>query len=194
MLFVCTANVCRSRCAELALNECLARLGNTSPVNVTSAGTNADGDEAICREVAATMRITSDRSRSHRLTARDLERAGLVLAMERTHRAACARLLPSCRPRLFTLRQAADLATVVAQDLALHGIPEGAPPMPTGSQERLRWFVAELDAARGALAGQPEGSEDIVDRHGPDPHEATIDDVRDAVERLGQAMSACLNF
>ena len=162
-------------------------------MTVVSAGTDADGDEAICREVAATMRITSDRSRSHRLDARDLDRAGLVLAMERTHRAACARLLPSCRPRLFTLRQAADLATVVAHALALHGIPEGAPPMPAGSQERLRWFVAELDAIRGALAGQPEGSEDIVDRHGPDPHDATIDDVRDAVERLGQAMSACLN-
>jgi hypothetical protein len=98
-----------------------------------------------------------------------LAAADLILVADRTHRAYCARLLPACRPRLFTMRQAAGLALALESVLAQGALPEGAPPLPADKWARLAWFVAELDAGRGLSAPQDD---DIEDRHGePDHHE-----------------------
>ena len=130
-------------------------------------------------------------ARAH--AARDLEagllvQADLVLAADRTHRAACARLVPACRPRLFTLRQAAALARTVAGRVAAGELPEGAPPLPDEPVARMRWLVGEMDAARGTLAGRDEADDDIEDRHWQSTHEPTFEAVAAATDALADAL------
>jgi len=110
--------------------------------------------------------------------------------LDRTHRSAAARLLPSCRSRLFTLKQAALLADLVAQQLGSGDAPLGSPPLPKDPQDRLQWLVEEMDAARGALAGVSEEELDIIDEHGPQDHAKTLIAVRDAAEVFSTAVLA----
>jgi protein-tyrosine phosphatase len=191
ILVVCTANVCRSPLAEIVLQQGMA--GQHSEfVDVTSAGTHADAGQPMCAQGAAHAGVDPDVHRSRLLSAVDLADADLVLTADRSQRAAAARLDPSCRPRLFTLRQAAGLATAVAQPLAVGAVPEGAPPLPESPGDRLRWFVAELDAARGSRAGRDEQDDDIEDRHGPGDHAATVAAVDDASASIARGLKACL--
>jgi len=97
----------------------------------------------------------------------DLGAADLVLAADRQTRTDCAHLDPNCRPRLFTLNQAAALAVAIAQSLA----PE------SDRTARLRWFVGEMDASRIVLSGRDGESDDIVDRHGPESHVGVFEEV-----------------
>lgn len=182
ILVICTANVCRSPLAADVLRR------GTILTEVTSAGTDAEPGERMCRQ-SATRAATIDH-RARPLTPDLLADADLVLALDRTHRAAAARLAPQCRPRTFTLRQAAALAEHVAATLDGGQLPEGAPPLPSEPRERLTWLVAELDAARALLAGWPEGREDIPDDHGAPDHSATLDDVAVTAGRLAAALTA----
>jgi protein-tyrosine phosphatase len=191
ILVVCTANVCRSPLAEIVLRRGLA--GQHSEfVDVTSAGTHADAGQPMCAQGAAHAGVDPDVHRSRLLSAVDLADADLVLTADRSQRAAAARLDPSCRPRLFTLRQAAELAAHVSRTLAAGGVPEGAPPIPNEAAERLRWFMGEMDVARGSRAGRHEQDDDIEDRHGPGDHAATVAAVDDASASIARGLKAFL--
>jgi protein-tyrosine phosphatase len=190
ILTVCTANVCRSALAEVLLQRELAAAGVVDVI-VESSGTHADPGQPMCEAGAAFAGIEPPTHVSRELDAEQLMDADLVLAADRTHRAACARLAPACRPRLFTMRQAAALADVVAGHVRQGELPEGAPPLPGDAADRLRWLVSEMDAARGAIAGRDEASDDIEDRHGPADHTPTLVQVQDAAGRLTAALAAC---
>lgn len=169
ILVVCTANICRSPAAATLLRRALADM----PVTVTSAGTAAiDGQPAcdlssalvgefVAREYGGATGGASDAAgssnhRSRRVTAEMLAQADLIVALDRSHRAELARLDAASRTRTFTLRQAARLSEVVAGYTAHGQVPPGAPPVPEDQEARLRWWVAELDAARGTAAPVPE--------------------------------------
>lgn len=192
ILTVCTANVCRSALAAEVLRQWGASQHLTGVISVESAGTDAFPGAPMCAEGASVAGVRGDGHAARELTAGLLADADLILTADRTHRAAAARLLPSCRPRLFTLRQAATLAATLAETLAAGHLPEGAPPLPDGDPERLRWLVAELDAARGQRAGAADEDDDIEDQHGPEPHPGTLAEIVAATGQMTDALTSCL--
>jgi protein-tyrosine phosphatase len=147
VLVVCTANVCRSPAAARLLGVALG-------VPVTSAGSRARPGLPACPAASpgaahASMRLDAEHVRS----------ATLVLGAAREHRAAAVALVPSAQSRSFTLLQAARLAAWLTEQ----GVtaPPGLAP-----EDRLGWWVEELDAVRGDA---PRG--DAADDDLPDPHD-----------------------
>lgn len=191
-LVVCTANVCRSPAAEILLNLAFRRDDLDGGLRAQSAGVDAVPGASMCAQTRERLGAEAPGHAARRLTSADLDRATIVLALDRSHRSACARLAPGCRSRLFTLRQAALLADGVRAVLAKGGRPAGSPPLPAEPGDRLRWFVAELDAARGDLAGEPEADLDIRDRHGSAPHGDVVDEISEATGQLAAAVAAVL--
>ena len=193
VLVVCTANICRSPLAERVIAKRLANAaeqGGIPPdlVFVRSAGTFAEPGSPMCEQSAARLGARPNDHRASLIKPRRLATAQLIVTADRGHRGVCARAWPECRPRLFTLTQAAALAEQIAERLATGSVPEGAPPLPEGAFARLRWLVSEMDASRGSLAGMPEGYEDIIDNHVPADHAPTLSQTEKAATTLAGAM------
>ena len=105
ILLLCTANICRSPMAAALLARELAR--RDVPALVSSAGTLGAGARPPA-EVATVMAghgidVTGHRSRQ--VTAGDLARADLILALAREHLRGAAVTAPHAWPRAFTLRE-----------------------------------------------------------------------------------------
>ena len=149
VLFVCTGNICRSPVAEQVARERFGRYG----VEVSSAGTRAiDGDimpqqaEAISRGLGA----DPSRHRAERLDIEKIEKADLVIAMEREHRSSIVRAVPRASRYTFTLRELARVLDNVASEsgVDVHK-PEGVT-----LAAHLRSLVPVVAARRG-FAEQP---------------------------------------
>lgn len=175
ILTVCTANICRSPAAAVLLERGLSGvsvgLGLSTTWVIGSAGVRTVADLPPCDAASRLVGRTSSHT-SRPVTVEIVAAADLVLALDRSHRAALASLSPRARSRTFTLRQAAQSATYVA-DLVQRGeLPEGAPAFPAVPAERLSWWVAELDAARGVSAPQPSDGDHPIAHplDVPDPH------------------------
>lgn len=100
VLVVCVGNVCRSPVAEFLLR---ARLPSHS-IQVTSAGLGALVGRPLEAHALALLhdhRIDASRHRARQLDRQMLREAELVLAMERRHLAASARLAPEASGKLF---------------------------------------------------------------------------------------------
>lgn len=150
VLYVCTANICRSPAAAALLRE-----AGLPTVEVVSAGTQAVVGSPACsivRELPG--------HESQPLTAGLIESADLVLTAAREHRTAVVEMYPAARTRTFTIRQAGRLAQWLLDagmvDAARHGgdFEDGDPrrlvaALPATAQARASWVVEELDAARG---------------------------------------------
>jgi sulfate adenylyltransferase len=104
VLFVCTANICRSPSAEA-----LARATGPEDLEVSSAGTHAKEGEPISPEMVAALPAGLDTSgfRSRRLTAAMLDEADLVVTMEVAHRTFVLDDHPALFRKVFTLGQLA---------------------------------------------------------------------------------------
>ncbi len=119
MLFVCTANICRSPYLELRARQLL---GPDSGVEVSSAGT--DGFDAA--PVSDTMEAEFARwgtevegFRSRRATADLVDAADVVLTAEAAHRSRLLEDRPAAFRKIFTLGQ--FVASAQAADPALNG-------------------------------------------------------------------------
>ena len=167
VLVVCRANVCRSPVAEVVMNRYLGDAGINDVVAVYSAGTDVLPGDPMCKQGVAWLGLSGAPRAAVALTASILAGADLVLAADRQARTACANLDPGCRPRLFTLNQAAVLAAAIAP----------APAPASDRTERLRWLTGEMDASRILLSGRDEELDDIVDRHGLEDHAAVFEEV-----------------
>lgn len=100
VLVVCVGNVCRSPVAEFLLRARLA----PRPVQVTSAGLGALAGRPVEGHALALLhehRINASAHRARQLDRLMLREAELVLAMERGHLAAAARLAPEASGKLF---------------------------------------------------------------------------------------------
>jgi len=189
VLSVCTANECRSPLAAAIIQRTWVIDGPVdAPLISASAGVEALAESPWCEQSAEVAQADGNGHRSRELQVGDLESATLVLAMDRSQRAIAARLQPSVRPRLFTLVQAALLAEHVGSSLKWNGPAAGAPSLPSGTSERIQWLVAEMDAARGALAGMGDEAFDITDVHGTDDHRAGLERVRTSAQTLTEWM------
>ncbi len=182
VLVVCRANVCRSPLAAALLERYVhdAVLGDA--VAVRSGGTAVLDALPMCVDAAEWGAVELAHI-SAPVTHEDLVAADLILAVDRENRAACAILEPGCRPRMFTLRQAAALAELVGTTEGIVGEPA----------DQLRWLVGEWDGERALLAGRDEELDDIEDRHGPGPHEEVFDEVDEASRAVATALQqVCL--
>lgn len=172
ILIVCQANVCRSPLAEQMIRDHF-EADPSCDVVVASAGTDAlPGDSACAAAQEWSGSVSSHRSVA--VTKQMLEEADLVLAADRGNREACAIVDPACRPRLFTIKQAAFLADVAIQT---------SDPAPTA-----RWLVGEWDAERVQLAGREDDDDDIPDRHGPGPHDEVFEELSIAIGAIVAAL------
>ncbi len=107
VLFVCTANICRSPSVELLARHALP---DATDVVFSSAGTHGWEDEPVNPEMVAALPTDLDTSgfRGRRLTAELLEDADLVLTMETAHRTFILDDHPGMFRKVFTLGQFAQ--------------------------------------------------------------------------------------
>uniref|UniRef100_UPI00286A9FFA arsenate reductase/protein-tyrosine-phosphatase family protein n=1 Tax=Nocardioides sp. TaxID=35761 RepID=UPI00286A9FFA len=110
VLFVCTANICRSPYMELTARS-LA--GDDSGVEFTSAGTHGFRDHVMDATMATTLArrdVSSAGFLSRRLTKELVDDADLVLTAEATHRTFILDDHPRAFRKVFTLGQFAEAA------------------------------------------------------------------------------------
>ena len=116
VLFVCTANICRSPYLELTAR---ALSGADSGVQFSSAGTHGFDSHAMDAAMVATLaEDTSSGFASRRLTGPILAEADLVLTAEATHRSFILEEYPQHLRKVFTVGQ---FAAAVEDHPDLHG-------------------------------------------------------------------------
>jgi protein-tyrosine phosphatase len=147
VLVLCTANVCRSPMAQALLTDRLGALGRA--VTVRSGGMLGDGDpprpEAITAMAGYGLDIAWHRSR--RVTADDLERADLTLAVARENLRYAVVTAPAVWPRAFTICELVRRGQAIGRRL-----PE----------ESLADWLARVHAGRERAALLGDSSEDDV--------------------------------
>ena len=181
VLYVCTANICRSASAAQLLRGAVEASPELAGIEVRSAGTAALPGSPGCSMAPALVGHAADH-RSQPVTVELVEWADLILPAARDHRPVIVELAPSARSRMFTIRQAGRIADWImdagmvaaararaeasgpgAPDRA-DGFPVGDPradvlPLPAEPSERLEWLLGEMDAARGMSTASPEPSD-----------------------------------
>ena len=178
VLYVCTANICRSASAQVLLRGAIAAEPTLVKVEVLSAGTQAIPGAPGC-SVAPALVGHAQEHHSQPVTAELVEWADLILPAARDHRPAIVELAPAVRSRMFTLRQAGRIAdwllesgmVTAARERAgaseqgvsawADGFPAGDPradveALPEGPSARLGWLLREMDVARGMIAASSE--------------------------------------
>ena len=175
VLFVCTANRCRSPLAAAVFARAAAQRG--ALVATSSAGLLASGFPALPEMVAAARGIGIDLSahRSHRMRAADLD-VDLVIGMERLHVREVAVLSPTALGRAFTFRE-------LARRLAAADPRRAAVPASTD--------LAELSAERALrdLLGNAD-EDDIADPAGgtPEDYAAAVLAITDCAARCARLL------
>jgi protein-tyrosine-phosphatase len=184
----------------------------TRTITVESAGVDAESGSPMCpvaQKWVVRHGVTTDTTsehRSRRVTVNRVNRADLILAADSEVKSAVLRSDLRVRGKLFTLLEAATLATGVEKALADSGNGgfggsdvlqlEEVPRRP--GDPRLKWLVAEMDAARGLVvppAGRRRGSSnvDVADPHsgrGRPRHRVTLRALSGAVLSVTSAMGA----
>ena len=180
VLFVCTGNICRSPIAERLTRAFLDEAvgADAALVRIQSAGTRAVVGSGVHPDSSAVL--TSLGGDPGGFIARQLldeyaAAADLTLTLTRAHRRSVLNRAPRALSRTFTLREAADLASLVPGDVELPG--ETFP-------DRCRSFVREMAAARARRA--TDAHDDIADPIGQPAsvHAAVGDEIADGVLRL----------
>ena len=179
ILYVCTANICRSASAERLLLDAVAASPELSGIDVRSAGTHAMPGSPGC-SMAPALTGHAAEHRSQALTAELVKWADLILPAARDHRPSILELAPNSRTRTFTIRQAGRIADWIvdsgivaagrersgsgqeseawAEAFPLGDPRRDVPPLPDDPAARWPWVVAEMDAARGLASAQPSGA------------------------------------
>ena len=156
VLFVCTANICRSPMAEHLLREGLrARLGEAAEGFVIgSAGTHGHVgwpmDDTARETLLSGYGLDGTAFRARLLDAALVQEADLVLTATREHRAAAVTLHPRAASKSFTLREFDRLLSVTEP-------PAGEPV------ERAHALVAAAAAQRGLIRPDRAKDDDVTD-------------------------------
>lgn len=157
ILFVCTANACRSVIAERASVAGLhVRLGaSAARFHVASAGTAGLHGSALHPYTADALRqigVSGDGFVSHALTVSDIDRADLILTAGREHRDQVVAMRPRVSRRIYLIREFPRLAACTpAPDT--DGDPVG----------RARSVVAGIARQRGRVPYVDPTEDEIAD-------------------------------
>ncbi|NTU63877.1 MAG: low molecular weight protein arginine phosphatase [Chloroflexi bacterium] len=111
VLFICTANQCRSPMAEALLKSLAAQRGESDRWQVQSAGTWAEPGRPATQLSQAVMQrrgIDLAKHRSRRLDAQVLTEASIVLVMTRHHQEAIQVEFPEVQSKVYLLSQLVD--------------------------------------------------------------------------------------
>jgi sulfate adenylyltransferase len=133
VLFVCTANICRSPYMQLYAAH---RLPGDSPLRLASAGTHGFRSRPMDETMGAELLrrgIDTSAFRSRRLTHQHLDEADLVVTAELSHHTFILEEHPSVFRKVFTLGQLAEVLDDLDQplrggDLVRHLTATGARP------------------------------------------------------------------
>jgi protein-tyrosine-phosphatase len=159
VLFVCTANICRSPYLELTAR---GLAGDDSGVEFASAGTHGFLEHEMDEVMAGTLAPGSaDAFRSRRLDRTILEGADLVLTAEAHHRAFILEEYPQLFRKVFTVGQFAAFA-----------------------QENPGLSGQELVTAAGSRRRTARPEHDI-----DDPYRRGVDAARSAADRMSSMLS-----
>jgi protein-tyrosine phosphatase len=157
ILFVCSANICRSPMAAAIAQVLLDRLAPGGLAVTGSAGVRApEGtmtDQAAL-DVLASRGVQAPPRLARQLTAPMLGASDLVLTADRNHRASVLRLRPGVLRRTFTLLEFTRIARATGEDL------ECSEP------GRARGAVEAAAHHRAMVPPSAPGDDDIVDPHG----------------------------
>lgn len=108
ILFVCTANICRSPMAAALMRQRIASLGLSDQVQVLSAGVWATDGRPASELAIATLAgrgIALEDHRSQPISIPLLEQADIVLVMEEAHRQSLFHLAPQYLSKVFLLSE-----------------------------------------------------------------------------------------
>lgn len=108
ILFVCTANICRTPMAEYYLNSLIAKEDLQEMIAVESAGTWAvEGAPAAenSQRVCAERDLNLSRHRSRPIDLHLMKQTDLVLCMALEHKYDLIQIFPHLRDRIFTLKE-----------------------------------------------------------------------------------------
>lgn len=153
VLFVCTANICRSPTMELLARE----LAGDADVAFSSAGTHARDGDPFNPDMAATLRPgIGDAFRSRRATRAVLADADLVLTAEDVHRRHLLDDHPQLHRKVFTLGQfaatIAELPDLEGRELVEAAGRRRAAPVPEHDvADPYRRGSAAAEAATGTI-------------------------------------------
>jgi protein-tyrosine phosphatase len=211
ILFVCTANICRSVTGAHLLSQRISSCESTGEILIHSAGTHALPGSLGCDVSLPLAGADPEKHGSTQLDEDMIQRADLVVCAARDHRSVVARLHPKARARTFTMQQAGRIASfLLAEDVLgaaadkASGTPREYPErdhrnavaaLPPPGPARLTWLVAEMDAARGVTPKpeSPSGTagflgdvDDVVDPHvvGFERHGMVVQQIRECLEPL----------
>jgi protein-tyrosine phosphatase len=175
VLFVCTANLCRSPIAERLFRQRLSD-GSGPAWSVASAGTHGFDGHPMHPSAAQVVRERGgapEDFRSRPLTAEIVRSADLVLTAGREHRSVVVQLVPAAVRRSFTIRQFARLCAAV-------------PPLPGDDPRGVGpALVAEALLARSEVPPAPPSEDDLAD-----PIGQPVDAFRLCADSLEQALGA----
>jgi protein-tyrosine phosphatase len=110
VLFVCTANICRSPVAEHYLRRLVEQLG-PGAVEIASSGTHAVGGltaDGIATRLATERGCDLTRHRSKPMLPQDVQAADRIVVMERRHRQFFAERYPEALPKVQLLLAGPD--------------------------------------------------------------------------------------
>jgi protein-tyrosine phosphatase len=179
VLFVCTANHCRSPIAEQLLRYTVSqKFGSSDAWQVESAGTDIPGAWPLHESAAAVLAERIPDVADHVSTSLDVatvRSADLVLTATRRHRSVVASTVPAAIGRSFTILQFARLCAEVS---SISGVDPG---------ELGRHLVVEAKLARSTLQPVPGDQDDL-----PDPMGQPIDQFRICADRVQTAIDAIL--
>ncbi|GAA4673013.1 adenylyl-sulfate kinase [Nocardioides nanhaiensis] len=140
VLFVCTANICRSPYMELLARRIAEETGAATRLSFASAGTHGFREHAMDDVMATTLTsrgVAHDEFRSQRLTSQLIADADLVLTAESTHRQFILDDHPGDFRKVFTLGQFAESVRSLHTDLTGRQLLAAAGLRRGGASERL---------------------------------------------------------
>lgn len=108
ILFVCTANICRSPLAEVIFRQIVAESENADTWRIESAGTwGLDGEPAAAgsRTVAAERGQNLDDHRARTVHRQMIHQFNLILTMEAGHKEALQLEFPEMRSHIFQISE-----------------------------------------------------------------------------------------